>query len=133
MRGGRRTTERARSLRRELTDAERTLWYALRYGQLGCRFRRQFPIPPYIVDFACLEAQLVVECDGGQHAEPGEHDRRDAALRRQGWRVLRFWNNDILQNRLGVLQRILEALGGAGSRPSPASGGGKPAQRAGGG
>src|SRR5439155_14497954 len=80
MRGGRRTTERAQNLRRELTNAERTLWYALRYGQLGCRFRRQFPIPPYIVDFACLEAQLVVECDGGQHAEPGEHDRRDAVL-----------------------------------------------------
>jgi len=133
MRGGRKTTERAQGLRREPTDAERTLWYGLRYGQLGWRFRRQFPIPPYIVDFACLEAQLAIECDGGQHAEPGEHDRRDAALRRQGWRVLRFWNNDILQNRLGVLQRILEALGGAGSRPSPASGGGKPAQRAGGG
>ena len=133
MRGGRKTTERAQGLRREPTDAERTLWYGLRYGQLGWRFRRQFPIPPYIVDFACLEAQLAIECDGGQHAEPGEHDRRDAALRRQGWRVLRFWNNDILQNRLGVLQRILEALGGAGSRPSPASRGGKPAQRAGGG
>ena len=133
MRGGRRTTERARSLRRELTDAERTLWYALRYGQLGCRFRRQFPIPPYIVDFACLEAQLVVERDGGQHAEPGEHDRRDAVLRRLGWRILRFWSNDILQNRAGVVQRISEELGGAGTRPSPASGGGKPAQRAGGG
>ena len=133
MRGGWKTTKRAQGLRREPTDAERTLWYGLRYRQLGWRFRRQFPIPPYIVDFACLEAQLVIECDGGQHAEPGEHDRRDAALRRQGWRVLRFWNNDILQNRLGVLQRILEALGGAGSRRSPASGGGKPAQRAAGG
>src|SRR4051812_21753426 len=133
MRGGRRTTERARSLRRELTDAERTLWYALRYGQLGWRFRRQFPIPPYIVDFACLEAQLVIECDGGQHAEPGEHDRRDTALNRQGWRVLRFWNNDILQNRPGVLQRILEELGGGGSSPPPARGGGKPAQGGGGG
>ena len=133
MRGGRRTTERARSLRRELTDAERTLWYALRYGQLGCRFRRLFPIPPYIVDFACLEDQLVIECDGGQHAEPGEDDRRDAALRREGWGILRFWNNDILQNRAGVVQRISEELGGAASRPSPASGGGKPAQRAGGG
>jgi very-short-patch-repair endonuclease len=133
MRGGRKTTERAQGLRREPTGAERTLWYGLRYDQLGWRFRRQFPIPPYIVDFACPEAQLVVECDGGQHAEPGEHDRRDAALRRQGWRVLRFWNNDILQNRPGVLQRILEELGGGERKPSPASGGGKPAQRAGGG
>ena len=67
------------------------------------------------------------------HAVPGDHDRRDAYLRQHGWRVLRFWNNDILQNRAGVLQRILEELGGAEPKPSPASGGGKPAQRAGGG
>ena len=127
IRGGRKTTERAQSLRREATDAERALWQVLRYRQLGWSFRRQFPIPPYIVDFACLQAQLVIECDGGQHAEPGEHDRRDAAFRRQGWRVLRFWNNDILQNRDGVLQPILEELGRAEPKPSPAGGGGKPA------
>ena len=133
MRGGRRTTERARRLRRELTDAERTLWYALRYSQLGWRFRRQFPIPPYIADFVCVEARLIVECDGGQHAVPGEHSHRDAMLGAKGWRVLGFWNNDILQNRSGVVQRIVEELVGAVSRPSPASGGGKPAQRAGGG
>jgi len=133
MRGGRKTTKRAQSLRREPTDAERTLWYALRYSQLGWRFRRQFPIPPYIVDFACVEAWLVVECDGGQHNEPSEHEHRDQVLWRKGWRVLRFWNNDILQNRAGVVQRISEELGAAASRPSPASGGGKPAERAGGG
>lgn len=131
MRGGRKTTERAQSLRREATNAERALWQGLRYRQFGWSFRRQFPIPPYIVDFACLDAQLIVECDGGQHARPGEHDRRDAFLRRHGWHVLRFWNNDILQNRSGVLQQILEALRDTEPKPSPASGGGKPAQRAG--
>ena len=133
MRGGRKTTERAQSLRREPTDAERTLWYALRYRQLGWRFRRQFPIPPFVVDFACVEARLIVECDGGQHNEPGEHEDRDRFLEQKGWRVLRLWNNDILQNRPGVVQRISEELRGAESKPSPASGGGKPAKRAGGG
>jgi primosomal protein N' (replication factor Y) len=82
----------------------------LRQQQLGYRFRRQFPIPPYIVDFICLEARLIVEADGGQHALPGDHDRRDAFLSSKGWRVLRFWNNDILQNRDGVFQPIAEAL-----------------------
>jgi very-short-patch-repair endonuclease len=98
-------TERARNLRRNMTDAEWALWSGLRRDQLGWRFRRQHPIPPYIVDFACLEARLVVEADGGQHALAGDHDRRDEALRRQGWRVLRFWNNDILENRAGFCRR----------------------------
>ena len=133
MRGGRKTTERAQRLRRELTDAERTPWYGLRHAQLGWRFRRQFPVPPYIVDFACVEARLIVECDGGQHNKPGEHDRRDQFLNQRGWRILRFWNNDILQNRAGVLERISEELSDGERTPSPASGGGKPAQRAGGG
>ena len=69
------------------------------------------PVPPYIVDFACVEARLIIEVDGGQHAVPGEHQRRDARLRRQGWRVLRFWNNEVLENRAGVLQTITDALG----------------------
>jgi very-short-patch-repair endonuclease len=110
MRGGRRTTLRAQRLRRDSTDAERALWRMLRQDQLGVRFRRQFPIPPYIVDFACLDTRLIVEADGGQHALPGDHDRRDAFLVRKGWRVLRFWNNDILRNREGVFLRIVEAL-----------------------
>jgi primosomal protein N' (replication factor Y) len=83
----------------------------LRRCQLGWRFRRQFPIPPYVVDFACLGARLVIEADGGQHALPGDHDRRDLFLSNRGWRVLRLWNNDILQNRDGVFQRIVEELG----------------------
>ena|SRR5690242_8590222 len=93
-----------------MTDAERALWRDLRDRQLGWRFRRQFPIPPYIVDFACIEARLIVECDGGQHAQAGDHDLRDSELRRQGWRMLRFWNNDVLANRAAVLQTITETL-----------------------
>ena len=111
MRGGLPKRNQARNLRRNMTDAEQALWRELRRNRFGWRFRRQFPIPPYIVDFACLEARLIVEADGGQHAQPSDHDRRDAALRAEGWRVLRFWNNDILENRAGVLQAITDALG----------------------
>jgi very-short-patch-repair endonuclease len=111
MRGGRKTIVRARRLRTESTDAERALWRMLRMRQMGWRFRRQYPITPYIVDFACLEAKLIVEADGSQHALPGDHDRRDAFLRKQGWRVLRFWNNEILLNPSGVFQVIAETLG----------------------
>jgi very-short-patch-repair endonuclease len=94
---------------------------ANKYG-LGWRFRRQFPISPYIVDFACVEARLVVEADGGQHARPGTDELRDSELRRQGWRILRFWNNEILANPQGVLRVVAEALGGPCERnphPSP--------------
>ena len=111
MRGGSAIKDRARKLRGNLTDAERVLWRELRQHQLGWRFRRQFPVPPYVVDFVCIEARLIVEVDGGQHACPGEHERRDARLRAQGWRILRFWNNDVLANRAGVLQTIADALG----------------------
>lgn len=111
MRGGPSMTGRARGLRRDTTEAERLLWQGLRNDQLGWRFRRQHPIPPYIVDFACVESRLVVEADGGQHNRGGDHDVRDAILAQGGWRVLRFWNNDILENRAGVLQVIADALG----------------------
>jgi primosomal protein N' (replication factor Y) len=94
-----------------MTEAEQVLWKELRKYSLGWRFRRQFPIPPFIVDFACLEARLIVEADGGQHARPGDHDLRDTELRHQGWRVLRFWNNEILTNRQGVLSAIAEMPG----------------------
>ena len=119
MRGGPLITRRARDLRRDMTEVERVLWHGLRRGQLGWRFRRQHPIPPYVVDFACLEASLVVEADGGQHALAGDHELRDEALRRKGWRVLRFWNNDILENRAGVLQTIAAALEAARKSPLP--------------
>ena len=95
-----------------MTDAEQRLWRQLRARQIaGARFRRQAPIGPYIADFACLDARLVIEVDGGQHADGASRDlHRDAWLSRQGFRVLRFWNNDVLQNIDGVLQRVDEAV-----------------------
>src|SRR5215469_16249389 len=89
MRGGGPIKKQARKLRGNMTEAERVLWRELRKYSLGWRFRRQFPIPPYIVDFACVEARLIVEADGGQHGLPGDHDVSDRELQRQGWRVLR--------------------------------------------
>src|SRR6516164_9275940 len=127
MRGGESMTGRARDLRQNMTEAERALWYGLRRGQLGWRFRRQHPIPPYIVDFACLEAKLVVEADGGQHADSRDQ-QRDAYLRRQGRRILRFWNNDVLQNRAGVCRQSPQRWPDAfrpHPNPPPPSGGGK--------
>src|SRR5947209_7414051 len=76
----------------------------------GHKFKRQVPVGPYIVDFACLGRKLVIEVDGGQHADNARDVRRDAYLRREGFRVLRFWNNDILQDTRGVLEVILDAL-----------------------
>jgi len=102
--------EFARHLRRSLTDAERRLWYHLRDRRLvGRKFRRQVPIGPFVADFACLEAMLVVEVDGSQHAD-GADAARDAFLRRHGFAVLRFWNNDVLTRTQGVLERIHAAL-----------------------
>ena len=89
------------------------LWRCLRGEQLGgWKFRRQHPIPPYIADFACIEAKLVVEVDGGQHADSAYDAARDEHLRLHGWRVLRFWNNDVLSNPEGVAEGILNTLGG---------------------
>ncbi len=99
-----------------MTDAERALWSELRHDQLGCRFRRQHPIPPYIVDFACVEAQLIVEADGGQHTD-NDDQARDEYLRLQGWRVIQFWNNEVLENRAGVLEVIAAALAASGKPP----------------
>ena len=112
------TQHRARALRNEPTDCERKLWQFLRLRQLdGFRFRRQVPIGHYIADFACVEAKLVVELDGGQHQD-SEHDvRRDAELRRQGFRVLRFWNNQVLQETEAVLEQILRVLRASGALP----------------
>ncbi|QSX78538.1 endonuclease domain-containing protein [Agrilutibacter solisilvae] len=107
-----RTTQNARALRRLMTDAERRLWRVLRHRQVqGCRFRRQHPIGPYIADFACLERGLVIEVDGSQHAVSTTDPTRDAYLRRHGYRVLRVWNHDVLQNIEGVCQVIAQLLG----------------------
>src|SRR5262245_12528005 len=91
-----RTLQDARTLRRQMTDAERRLWRHLRGGQLaGLKFRRQHPLPPHIVDFCCLDAKLVMELDGSQHSE--EFDAmRTRFLKGNGYKVLRFWNNDVL-------------------------------------
>jgi very-short-patch-repair endonuclease len=105
------TLKRAKALRREMTQTERELWSCLRAGRLsGHKFRRQQPIGPYIADFVCQEARLVVELDGSQHID-SEHDRRrDAFLGSAGYRVLRFWNSDLAENRQGVLEEILAAV-----------------------
>jgi very-short-patch-repair endonuclease len=103
---------RARALRKNPTDVERLLWRHLRMWQLdGYKFRRQQPIGNYIVDFVCLEKRLIIELDGGQHVEQLKYDtERDAWLRAQGFSVLRFWNNEVLQNSDGVKQVIFKAL-----------------------
>lgn len=103
---------RARSLRREMTFAEQRMWNALRSKQINhLRFRRQHPIGPYIADFACISAKLIIEIDGGQHQEQAAYDeRRTAFLQQQGWRVLRFWSNDVLSNLEGVLAKVANAL-----------------------
>ena len=115
------TNSRARALRRDSTDAERLLWRRLRDRQLGgFKFRRQATVGPYVADFLCVEAGLVVEADGGQHTADRDA-KRSAFLTAQGLRVLRFWNNDILENSEGVLQTILAAARGQGEEqvPSP--------------
>ena len=104
-------SQQARALRVSMTDAERRLWACLRGRRLvGYKFRRQHPLGRYILDFACIEHRLAIEADGGQHSESAADERRTAWLERQGWRVLRFWNNEILANSEGVQEMILEAL-----------------------
>ena len=105
------TNPHARSLRRNATNPERHLWQRLRARQLaGCKFRRQVTVGPYIVDFLCLDARLVVEADGGQHSEDAD-TTRTAFLTSRGFRVIRFWNHDVLANIEGVLEAILIAIG----------------------
>src|SRR5262249_26353912 len=103
----------ARRLRRQQTDAERVMWFRLRDRRLeGWKFRRQFPIDHYIVDFFCADAHLIIELDGGQHATQTETDEaRTKVLEAMGYLGLRFWNNDVLQNVDGVLGEIITVLG----------------------
>jgi len=102
-----RTRNTAKTLREKMTDAERTLWYRLRGSRLdGLKFRRQRPVPPYIVDFYCTEAKLVVELDGSQHG--AEVDAvRTASPERRGLQVVRFWDNQVLTDIDSVLREIL--------------------------
>ena len=129
MRVKRLRTDLAKKLRSESTDAERLLWRHLRNRSLaGAKFRRQQPIGGYVADFFCPEHRLIVELDGSQHAENPRDRIRDAELTELGYRVIRFWNNDVLQRTASVLARILELLG----TPHPTSpSGGEESNRSG--
>jgi adenine-specific DNA-methyltransferase len=104
---------RARNLRRNQTEVERQLWQLLRDRRLeGFKFRRQHPIGPYFADFACIAGRLVVEADGGQHLDQAAYDRmRTRFLEASGFRVIRFWNHEVLQARDAVLGEVLRVLG----------------------
>ena len=110
MRFHQRASRNAAKLRNTMTDAEQRLWYFLQRENLDCKFRRQVPLGAYIVDFASLETSLIIEVDGGQHAESTSDKQRDRELQMEGFTVLRFWNHDVLQNIEGVLWRIREVL-----------------------
>jgi very-short-patch-repair endonuclease len=119
--------ERARALRREMTEAEKKLWQMLRSRQTeGYRFRRQVPIGRFMADFVCHEAKLIVEIDGGQHDPSSETEaRRTRFLESEGYCVLRFWNNEVLENPDGVQAMIAEYLRRITPSPSlPHRGGG---------
>jgi very-short-patch-repair endonuclease len=114
-------TERARALRFNSTPEERKVWELL--SRYRPKFTRQLPIGPYIADFACRQARLVVEIDGGQHSGSERDRKRDEWLREQGWTIFRVWNSDVRDNRVGTAQAILaraaECLGGTHPQPLP--------------
>jgi len=102
-----RLTPIARKLRRDATAVESKLWQRLRSRQIeGAKFRRQFPIGPYIADFACIELKLIIELDGGQHVESATDAGRTARLETNGYTVIRFWNSEVIENLEGVLEAI---------------------------
>ncbi|HKS65400.1 MAG TPA: endonuclease domain-containing protein [Xanthobacteraceae bacterium] len=105
----------AKKLRTQMTDAERRLWYLLRAHRFsGYKFKRQVPIGRYVVDFVCFDRKVIVEADGGQHADNPADRSRDEWLHSQGFLVLRFWNNDVLKNTQGVMEVISNALESSG-------------------
>jgi adenine-specific DNA-methyltransferase len=113
---------RARKLRQTPTDCEAILWRQLRYRQIsGHKFRRQRPIGPYIVDFICLEKGLIIEVDGGKHGNESDI-KRDTWLRSEGYRLLRFWDHEVLKQIEGVKERIFHALAGPPPVSSPEAG-----------
>jgi very-short-patch-repair endonuclease len=127
-------TKAARQLRSRMTDAERKLRFALKDRRFDAfKFRRQVPVGPDIADFLCFESRLIVEVDGGQHAESARDVERDAWLAQNAFRVVRFWNNDVLQNLEGVLTSLAAELNATphpssslrSTPPSPARGEGK--------
>ena len=113
----------ARELRKNLTDAEQRLWQKLKRRQIATvKFRRQQPIGHFIADFVCHESCLIVEVDGEQHANGITDIRRTACLESHGYRVLRFWNNEIINEEEAVMARIFDALHSPLPNPSPARG-----------
>ncbi|MGX9390964.1 endonuclease domain-containing protein [Nitrobacteraceae bacterium UC4446_H13] len=114
-----RRVPRARRLRQNPTDAERKLWQRLRALPGVTHFRRQATIGPYLTDFACHTDRIVIEIDGGQHADSASDATRTAYLEASGYRVLRFWNNDVLVNIDGVLETIIGALHVSPPTPDP--------------
>jgi very-short-patch-repair endonuclease len=122
----------ADQLRKNQTDAETLLWFALRNRQINkLKFRRQVPLGLYVVDFVCFENRLIVELDGGQHADAEAYDEaRTSWLEGEGFHVIRFWNNEVLSNREGVLARLMEKceeLNSAAGDKSPSPPAGRPA------
>jgi very-short-patch-repair endonuclease len=113
----------AKTLRKHMTDAEGRLWYCLRAHRFhGFKFKRQMPLGPYIVDFVSFTYRVIIEVDGGQHADNARDESRDRWLASQGFSVLRFWNNDVLKNTAGVLEELERVLKDAVIKaPSPAS------------
>ena len=104
--------DRARAMRHEPTPAERVLWGLLRGGRLdGLKFRRQVPLGDYIADFACFDPRVIVEADGGQHADSTYDAARDAWFRAQGFLVLRYWNVDVGRHPHEIAEAVLRALG----------------------
>ena len=120
-------TRRAKILRENMTETEQRLWSRLRRRQInGHKFRRQFPCGKYVADFVCLEARLIIEVDGGQHAkQTGKDELRDKWLASQGFRVLRFWNNDVLSEPDAVIETIVQALNETPTPSLPRKGGGR--------
>jgi very-short-patch-repair endonuclease len=114
-------TERARALRSDATREERKIWALL--SRYRPKFTRQLPIGPYVADFACRKAKLIVEIDGGQHADCARDLVRDQSLADQGWTVFRVWNSDVRRNPTGsaeaILARAAECLGGTHPEPLP--------------
>ena len=122
---------RARALRKEMTDAERLLWRHLRNNKLGVKFRRQEVIGSYIVDFVSYAKKLIIEVDGGQHLDSEYDKKREEVLKGLGFRMLRFWNNEVLGNTDGVMEKIWEEANSPSHKGRGKRRGGSPPTRGG--
>ncbi|MBP0598574.1 endonuclease domain-containing protein [Herbaspirillum sp. LeCh32-8] len=113
------TKQAAKELRKTMTEAEQRLWHRLRGQQLDVKFRRQHPFESYVLDFVCIERRLVIEVDGSQHADSQRDEQRTEKLNQAGFMVLRFWNNEVLNETDAVVQAIWNALNPSPPQPSP--------------